>query len=69
VGPQTWAGHQDGLLDEIEQLLKELGDDEDELDRLLATGPFTDIVRPRSGRRSLRRCTQSPTIASPPGRD
>jgi hypothetical protein len=46
VGPQTWAGHQDGLLDEIEQLLKELGDDEDELDRLLATGLFTDIVRP-----------------------
>ena len=39
--PQTWAGHQDGLLDEIEELLKELGDEEDELDRLLATGLFT----------------------------
>jgi pimeloyl-ACP methyl ester carboxylesterase len=40
-----WVGHPKGLLDEIEQFLKELGDDEDELDRVLATVLFTDIVR------------------------
>jgi pimeloyl-ACP methyl ester carboxylesterase len=40
-----WVGHPDELLDEIEQFLKELGDDEDELDRVLATVLFTDIVQ------------------------
>jgi class 3 adenylate cyclase len=40
-----WVGHPDWLLDEIEKFLKELGDDEDELDRVLATVLFTDIVQ------------------------
>ena len=46
-GPTTSSGWgtRTGLLDEIEEFLKELGDDEDELDRVLATVLFTDIVR------------------------
>jgi len=39
-----WVGDQDGLLDEVEKSVKELRDEEAELDRVLATVLFTDIV-------------------------
>jgi pimeloyl-ACP methyl ester carboxylesterase len=40
-----WVGNQDELLDQVEGFVKELGDQEAELDRVLATVLFTDIVR------------------------
>jgi len=39
-----WVGNQEELLDEAERFVKELGDQEAELDRVLATILFTDIV-------------------------
>jgi pimeloyl-ACP methyl ester carboxylesterase len=39
-----WVGNQDELLDEVEGFVKDLGDQEAELDRVLATVLFTDIV-------------------------
>jgi pimeloyl-ACP methyl ester carboxylesterase len=39
-----WVGDQDSLLDEVEGFAKELRDEEAELDRVLATVLFTDIV-------------------------
>jgi pimeloyl-ACP methyl ester carboxylesterase len=39
-----WVGDQDSLLDEVERFAKELRDEEAELDRVLATVLFTDIV-------------------------
>ncbi|MGQ0670740.1 MAG: alpha/beta fold hydrolase [Actinomycetota bacterium] len=39
-----WVGDQDALLDEVERFVKEARDDEAELDRVLATVLFTDIV-------------------------
>jgi class 3 adenylate cyclase len=39
-----WVGDQDALLDEVERFAKELRDEEAELDRVLATVLFTDIV-------------------------
>jgi len=39
-----WAGDQDGLLVEIEQFVARVGGEESELDRVLATVLFTDIV-------------------------
>jgi class 3 adenylate cyclase len=39
-----WMGDQDALLHEVETFVKELRDDEAELDRVLATVLFTDIV-------------------------
>jgi class 3 adenylate cyclase/alpha-beta hydrolase superfamily lysophospholipase len=39
-----WVGNQDELLDESERFVKDLGDQEAELDRVLATVLFTDIV-------------------------
>jgi pimeloyl-ACP methyl ester carboxylesterase len=39
-----WVGNQDELLDEAERFVKDLGDQEAELDRVLATVLFTDIV-------------------------
>ena len=39
-----WVGDQDALLDEVERFTKELRDEEAELDRVLATVLFTDIV-------------------------
>jgi pimeloyl-ACP methyl ester carboxylesterase len=46
-----WIGDQDALLDEIERFLAGVRDDEAELDRVLATVLFTDIVGSRSERR------------------
>jgi pimeloyl-ACP methyl ester carboxylesterase len=39
-----WVGNQEELLDEVEGFVKDLGDQEAELDRVLATVLFTDIV-------------------------
>jgi pimeloyl-ACP methyl ester carboxylesterase len=39
-----WVGNQDELLDETERFVAEVGDDEADLDRMLATVMFTDIV-------------------------
>ncbi|MGH2547142.1 MAG: alpha/beta fold hydrolase, partial [Actinomycetota bacterium] len=39
-----WVGNQEELLDEAERFVKELGDQEAELDRVLATILFTDVV-------------------------
>jgi pimeloyl-ACP methyl ester carboxylesterase len=39
-----WVGDQDQLLDEIERFVAEVGDEEADLDRVLATVMFTDIV-------------------------
>jgi class 3 adenylate cyclase len=39
-----WIGDQDALLDEVERFVAELGDQEAELERFLATVLFTDIV-------------------------
>ena len=39
-----WVGDQNALLDEIEGFVKEVGDQEAELDRVLATVMFTDVV-------------------------
>jgi class 3 adenylate cyclase len=39
-----WAGNQDELLFEIERFVAEVGDEEIDLDRVLATVMFTDIV-------------------------
>jgi pimeloyl-ACP methyl ester carboxylesterase len=39
-----WAGDQEELLAEIERFVKEVGDEETDLDRVLATVMFTDIV-------------------------
>ncbi len=39
-----WAGNQDELLVEIERFVAEVGDEETDLDRVLATVMFTDIV-------------------------
>jgi class 3 adenylate cyclase len=39
-----WVGDQDALLAEVEKSVKELRDEEAELDRVLATVLFTDIV-------------------------
>ncbi len=39
-----WVGDQDQLLDEIERFVAEVRDDEADLDRVLATVMFTDIV-------------------------
>jgi pimeloyl-ACP methyl ester carboxylesterase/class 3 adenylate cyclase len=39
-----WIGDQDQLLDEVEPFVKELGDQEAELDRVLATVLFTDVA-------------------------
>jgi hypothetical protein len=39
-----WVGNQGELLDEVERFMKQLGDQEAELDRVLATVLFTDIV-------------------------
>jgi len=39
-----WAGNQDDLLVEIERFVAEVGDEEADLDRVLATVMFTDIV-------------------------
>jgi pimeloyl-ACP methyl ester carboxylesterase len=39
-----WAGNQDELLVEIERFVAEVGDEEIDLDRVLATVMFTDIV-------------------------
>jgi class 3 adenylate cyclase len=39
-----WVGNQDELLVEIERFVVEVGDEEAELDRVLATVMFTDIV-------------------------
>jgi pimeloyl-ACP methyl ester carboxylesterase len=39
-----WAGDQDELLVEIERFVAEVGDEETDLDRVLATVLFTDIV-------------------------
>lgn len=39
-----WAGNQDELLVEIERFVAEVGDEETDLDRVLATVLFTDIV-------------------------
>jgi class 3 adenylate cyclase len=39
-----WAGDQDELLVEIERFVAEVGDEETDLDRVLATVMFTDIV-------------------------
>jgi pimeloyl-ACP methyl ester carboxylesterase/class 3 adenylate cyclase len=39
-----WIGDQEALLDEIERFLAEIRDEEAELDRVLATVLFTDIV-------------------------
>ena len=39
-----WAGIQDELLVEIERFVAEVGDEETDLDRVLATVMFTDIV-------------------------
>jgi class 3 adenylate cyclase len=39
-----WAGNQDELVVEIERFVAEVGDDETDLDRVLATVMFTDIV-------------------------
>ena len=40
-----WVGNQDELVNEVERFVKELGEQEAELDRMLATVLFTDIVR------------------------
>jgi class 3 adenylate cyclase len=39
-----WVGDQDALLNEVERFVKDLGEQEAELDRVLATVLFTDIV-------------------------
>jgi class 3 adenylate cyclase len=39
-----WAGSQDDLLGEIERFVAEVGDEETDLNRVLATVMFTDIV-------------------------
>jgi class 3 adenylate cyclase len=39
-----WVGNQDELLDEVERFVKDLGEQEAELDRVLATVLFTDVV-------------------------
>jgi pimeloyl-ACP methyl ester carboxylesterase/class 3 adenylate cyclase len=39
-----WVGNQDQLLDEIDRFVTEVGDEEADLDRVLATVMFTDIV-------------------------
>ncbi|MGH2766833.1 MAG: alpha/beta fold hydrolase [Actinomycetota bacterium] len=39
-----WVGNQDELLDEVEAFVRDLGEQEAELDRVLATVLFTDIV-------------------------
>jgi class 3 adenylate cyclase len=39
-----WAGNQDELLVEIERFVAQVGDEETDLDRVLATVMFTDIV-------------------------
>jgi class 3 adenylate cyclase len=39
-----WVGHQDQLLDEIERFVAEVRNEEADLDRVLATVMFTDIV-------------------------
>jgi pimeloyl-ACP methyl ester carboxylesterase len=39
-----WIGNQDELLGEIEQFVAEVGDEETDLDRVLTTVMFTDIV-------------------------
>jgi pimeloyl-ACP methyl ester carboxylesterase/class 3 adenylate cyclase len=39
-----WIGGSEGMLEEIERFMAEVGDEEAELDRVLATVVFTDIV-------------------------
>jgi DNA-binding SARP family transcriptional activator/pimeloyl-ACP methyl ester carboxylesterase len=39
-----WTGNQDDLLGEIERFVEEVGDEETDLDRVLSTVMFTDIV-------------------------
>jgi class 3 adenylate cyclase len=44
VDHQFWVGNQSDLLDETERFVAEVGDEEADLDRVLATVMFTDIV-------------------------